>query len=77
MTWTELTPEQQGQRREEIHRVLLQEGERTQIAIMHRLALDFSTVGSALDAMVASGAVTRTIDRGVVFYAAVPRRAAQ
>jgi predicted ArsR family transcriptional regulator len=74
VTWSELTPEQRGQRREEIHRVLLREGERTQNAIMHRLALDFTTVGNALDAMVESGAVSKRTDMGMIFYCAIPRK---
>lgn len=74
MTWSDLTPEQQGKRREEIWRVLQREGERTCNSLMHRLALDYSTVASALSAMVESGAVNSRADSGLTFYAAASRK---
>lgn len=72
MTWSDLTPEQRGQRRAEIHRVLTNEGKRTATALMHRLALDLGVINHALEAMVQSGAVVAIHDNGLTFYD-VPR----
>ena len=77
MSWSELTPEQQGKCREEVWRVLRSEGRSTQHGLMRRLALDYAVVGEALAAMLASGAVTLQTENGTkVFTVVQPKSAA-
>jgi hypothetical protein len=73
MNWSELTPEARGKIREQIYHVLRAEGRQTRNGLMHRLALDYATIGAALDAMLASGAVSYAVDdaSGITFFAAV------
>jgi len=76
VTWSELTPAQQGKCREDIWRVLSSEGRSTQHGLMHRLPLDYAVVGEALSAMLASGAVTLQTENGIKVYSAVQPRSA-